>query len=75
MFQLFVNMFVLKLVNLKLFAKSINSKFLKNIVVIKFCGHQKNCNFTGTVFRSWPETRKLPAEIFINKTNSRIFFG
>ena len=64
--QLFVNMNVLKLANLKLFAKSINLKFWKDFVGIKFCGHQKkNCNFTGTIFHSWPQTRKLPAEIYI----------
>ena len=46
----------------------------------KFCGYsifwssKKKCNFTGTVFDSWPQIRKLASEIYvINRTNLSSF--
>lgn len=65
--QLLANMNFLKLVNLKLFAKSNNFKFFKSFVGIKFCGHQKSCIFTvTTIFRSRSE-QFFPQNYFSNK--------
>lgn len=72
--QLFVNMNVLKQVNLKLFAKSINLKFLKSFAGIKFCGHQKNCKFTGTILTVGLKLKNYLQKFIFNKNNSRNFF-
>ena len=72
--QLFVNMNVLKLANLKLFAKSINLKFWKDFVGIKCVVIKKKIVISRVLFF----TVGLKLENYLqkftfNKTNSSFF--